>query len=166
MLKDRSIAIMLAIAVVLASASLYQSHHKAEQVDQLAHDFQYGGGFQGALPAQLPNLNVNGTTKIVGATGHELAVGPALTSSNLSACGTSPSVSGTDRAGHIVTGGTATTCTLTFNKTYTARPSCTLFTEGSATAPTCTVSATAITCTVAAATTTYDYSCIGEPTST
>jgi hypothetical protein len=90
--------------------------------------------------------------------GHELLTGTAPT---LTTCGStpSPSISGSDIAGKYTTGGTATTCTITFAKTYTNAPACLIHTEGNATQPTYTVSATAMTVTVDVAQTVYDYEC-------
>jgi hypothetical protein len=105
------------------------------------------------------------TTEIKATTGHILAV--AGGTPVLSSCGTgSPTVTGTDAAGHYTTGGTATTCTLTFATTYTNTPNCIVTAQGTATEPTYTVSATAITVTVDIANTTYSYICIGAPAST
>lgn len=84
-----------------------------------------------------------------------------------SSCGSSPGTPiGNDVAFSATTGSAGTTCTWTFSRTWTNRPICTAHTEGSATQPTCSVSATAITCSVVIASTTYDWICIGRPTST
>jgi hypothetical protein len=125
----------------------------------------------GKLGVQL-NLTVGASAfggtavwRMVAATGHELVL--AGGTPVLSSCGSgSPTVTGTDAAGFFTTGGTVTTCTLTFATTYTNRPSCVVSAEGTATEPTFTVSATAITFTVDVASTTYDYRCTGMPTST
>ena len=43
----------------------------------------------------------------------------------LTGCGTgSPSITGTDNAGTVVLGTSATACTITFNKAYTSAPFC------------------------------------------
>lgn len=77
----------------------------------------------------------------------------------LSSCGTGTiDANSSDRAG-IFTTGAITTCTLTFATTYTNKPSCSVWPEGIATVPTCTISATAITCSVVATTTPYHYQC-------
>lgn len=83
------------------------------------------------------------------------------TAPSITSCGStpSPSITGSDMAGRFTTGGTATSCTITFQATFTNPPSCIIHTEGSATQPTYTTSATAITITVDIATTTYDYIC-------
>lgn len=80
--------------------------------------------------------------------------------------GTSSSIFGNDTAFKVLTGSTSTACTITFKKTYTAAPICTIRTDGSATQPTCSVSATAITCSTNQSATTYDFICIGQPSST
>lgn len=94
------------------------------------------------------------------ATGHISTVG--ATTPTLTSCGSSPSptINGSDVAGRYTTGGTATTCTITFAATYTNPPSCIVHAEGTATQPTYTVSATAITVSVDIAATVYDYHCI------
>ena len=95
------------------------------------------------------------------AAGHMIATGAAPT---LSVCGAtpSPSITGSDIAGTIVTGGTATTCTITFAATYGTAPSCILVPEGTSTQPTYTVAAGAISVSVDIPTTTYDYICVGH----
>jgi hypothetical protein len=69
--------------------------------------------------------------------------------------------SSTDTAGVFTTDAAVTTCTITFARTWTNRPSCVLYGEGTATPPTCTISATAITCSVVGTSTTYNWHCIG-----
>lgn len=93
------------------------------------------------------------------ATGHISVVG--ATAPTLSSCGSTPSptIHGSDIIGKFTTGGTATSCTLTFAATYTNAPACVVTTEGGATQPTYTISATAITFTVDIAQTTYNYVC-------
>ena len=80
--------------------------------------------------------------------GHVIMSGTAPTIT--AACGTSPSVAGTDVAGRITvgTGGTDTTCVLTFANTFGTAPACTvgdettsLLLRGVATTATLTVSA-------------------------
>lgn len=82
---------------------------------------------------------------------------PALTS-----CGTSPAVVGSDVAGVVTTGSAATTCTITFARTYTTAPSCYFLPTGTATMPVYTVSATAITVATDIASTVYNYGCTGR----
>lgn len=95
------------------------------------------------------------------AANHFIATG---TAPSLTSCGSTPSptITGSDMAGTVVTGGTATTCTITFATTYGTAPTCIMEAEGATTHPTYTVSATAITVTVDIATTTYDYICVGH----
>ncbi len=64
------------------------------------------------------------TTLSVG--GHSFVKGATPT---ISACGTSPSVTGTDTAGLMLVGAGATTCTLTFASAYGTRPFCVLKSE-------------------------------------
>jgi hypothetical protein len=90
--------------------------------------------------------------------GHIVAQG---TAPGLTTCGTSPTITGSDSAGYFTTGSGATTCTITFSRTWTVAPSCVVETSGSATEPTYTVSATAITTTVDIASTKYFYICSG-----
>lgn len=110
-------------------------------------------------------MNVTGGSLLVsGSSSHILAIGgntPVLTS-----CGSTPSptITGTDIAGKYTTGGTATTCTITFGSTFTNPPACWLQPEGTATQPTFSISATAITVATDIATTTYDYGCISVGT--
>lgn len=90
--------------------------------------------------------------------GHTMSLGTAPTPS---ACGAGPTVAGTDRDMKVTPGAGATTCTLTFSRTYTVAPVCVNFPEGGAVSPTCTISATAITCTVAVASAVYNFHCEG-----
>jgi len=98
---------------------------------------------------------------VVASTGHMLATGSAPA---LSSCGSTPSptIVGSDVAGTVTTGGTATTCTITFATTYGTAPSCILRPQGTATQPVYTTSATAITVTTDIAQTVYDYICVGH----
>ena len=111
--------------------------------------------------------NSSGTVTISGgagivlstATGHISTVGATVPV--LSSCGGgSPTIHGSDIAGRLTTGTTATTCTLTFGATYTNPPACIVTAEGTATEPTYTNSATTIVMSVDIASTTYDYQCI------
>lgn len=117
-------------------------------------------------PAGNPTLTaatINGNLTLA-STGHLKASSSSTPA--LSTCGSTPSPSivsnSTDVAGKYTTGGTATTCTITFATTFTTAPTCIVATEGAATQPTYTVSATAITVTVDIAQTTYNYVCIGR----
>lgn len=61
----------------------------------------------------------------------------------VSACGTSPAISGTDVAGKVTVGtGSVTTCTLTFATAYAGAPSC-VFTSSAGGAPDATTTTTA-----------------------
>lgn len=98
-------------------------------------------------------LSIAGAAHIKG-----IGTAPALTS-----CGTSPTITGSDVAGVLVTGSAATTCTITFAGTYTTAPSCWLLPIGTATMPVITsISATAITVGTDIASTTYSYGCVGH----
>ena len=84
----------------------------------------------------------------------------------LSTCGSAPApilVAGSnDFTGTYTTGGTATTCTLTFGTAYTGVPNCHISSLGTATQPTYTLSATAMTVSVDIATTSYVYVCTAK----
>lgn len=86
------------------------------------------------------------------------------TSSNLSSCGTSPSISGTasDLGGTITTGSSATACTLTLGQSTGTAPTC-IVVARSGTQPTYTTADNGTTATLqltsAAASSTYDYWC-------
>lgn len=71
----------------------------------------------------------------LGPTHHIEVSGTAITTGDLSACGTTPAIStgSTDTAGTITEGTTATGCTLTFKGTYTNNPFCTC--EGETSTP-------------------------------
>lgn len=86
------------------------------------------------------------------------------TAATVSACGTSPTVSGTDAAGRITLGTTSSGgCTLTFKTTYTNPPSCVVRFEDAATnaAVSYTVTATTLVITGASDAKLFDYFCIG-----
>jgi hypothetical protein len=72
-------------------------------------DFVLASGFGAIRLAPAGHVKITGTA-------------PAVTAN----CGTSPSVTGSDQAGklNVGTGGTATTCTLTFAVAFTAAPAC------------------------------------------
>ena len=80
--------------------------------------------------------------------------------------GTSSSILGNDTSFKVLTGSTSSACTITFKKTYTAAPICSIRVDGTATQPVCTVGAASIVCTTNLAATTYDFTCIGQPSST
>lgn len=79
------------------------------------------------------------------------------TAPTLSSCGAAGPATGTDRAGFFTPA--TTTCTATFATTYTNKPACNIWGEGTATPPTCTISATAITCSVVQSGVPYHYQC-------
>ncbi len=119
------------------------------------------------------NLTVNSKWGIVAATGHVVAKGTAITTGDLSSCGTgSPAVAtgSTDVAGKITEGTTATGCTLTFKNSYTNVPFCTCTGETSGVAAVlvgCHATATTLVLENASATAdTYTYVCIGPSGST
>lgn len=64
-----------------------------------------------------------------------------------SSCGTSPSLVGTDEAGEVTMGTTATGCTITFAKAYTSAPFCTVTWQANLASMQYTISNTAITLT-------------------
>jgi hypothetical protein len=55
--------------------------------------------------------------------GHAITSGPAAAPA-LTSCGTTPAITGTDTAGIVTLGTTATGCVITFNQAYTAAPFC------------------------------------------
>jgi hypothetical protein len=77
-------------------------------------------GSADAVAANPSQVNIGSATqhvKLAGAT-------PAL-----SACGTSPTVSGTDHAGRITQGSSASGCTLTFGMAFATAPYCVVTSE-------------------------------------
>jgi hypothetical protein len=90
-------------------------------------------------------------------TGHLACVGaaPAITG-----CGTAAVVRGSDCGFWVTPGSDASGCTITFaNPSATYKPSCTVFVEGGAGQPACTVSTSSISCTAVAAGTTMHWHC-------
>lgn len=83
----------------------------------------------------------------------------------LSSCGTgSPAIAGTDIAGRITVGTSATGCTATFSTAWTATPSCVVVSQTAyaTTTPAYTVSTTAITITQTSTSgNIYNYICSG-----
>ena len=118
-----------------------------------------------------------GSDTPAGATNYWLAIGDANdsapyvfagstaadTTSNLSSCGTTPTIiaQASDIRGTFTTGTAATACTLTFATARSAAPTC-IVTARSGTAPAYTTSTTALTLSTAAASATYDYFCTGS----
>lgn len=82
----------------------------------------------------------------------------------VSACGTSPQITGSDLAGVVLTGtGTPTSCTITFNAAYTGEPFCVLQAKTLAQLTSYTVSASAIVATTTATSNvTLEYHCIAQ----
>jgi hypothetical protein len=105
-----------------------------------------------------------GFVGVGGSNGHLAAAGASAPA--LSSCGATPSpaldAGSSDTAGGYTTGGTATTCTVTFGVAFAAAPSCSVDVNGTATQPTFTVSASAITVTVDIAQTHYSYICLAK----
>lgn len=91
------------------------------------------------------------------------ALGPGSAAPVASSCGTGPAVApgSTDTAGSVTTGSGGTTCTLTFNHTFTTAPVCVMSAATVAGLPAFTVSATAITASTTVASTKYNYICAG-----
>lgn len=88
--------------------------------------------------------------------GHVSITGVAPT---VSACGISPAIIGSDRAGMVTTGLRASRCTITFNVAYAKRPICTV--TGESATVTYAVSPTALTITAGAAVN-IDYECFAQ----
>ena len=93
--------------------------------------------------------------------GHTIATGadPVITS-----CGTTPSVSGSDRAGNVTIGTEVTTsCTVTFAEPYASTPSCTVTGDNTAVTYARTISATVLTIISSAdmASDVISYNCVG-----
>ncbi len=88
--------------------------------------------------------------------GHDLVDGA---SPLISHCGTSPTVSGSDNAGLVTTGLGATACTLTFAKSFSTRPYCTVTGENATVTYSVTSGAISIT---AGANMIIDYQCTGQ----
>lgn len=85
--------------------------------------FVYDLGEDGGVAANIGSyLSYNSGTQTlaVSLAGKIVTTGTALTSSNLSTCGTSPAITGTDRKGVVFTGTGSTECTITFSSAYSA----------------------------------------------
>jgi hypothetical protein len=134
---------------------------------------RHAGGSTGTNFADFENGSFGWFTSIGGTltqklglsnTGHVLSTGVLLTGGNLSGCGTSPSILGTDSAG-VVTVGTAagTTCVLTFASAWGAAPACTITDDSAIVAIQGTSTTTTLTFTGSAALTSakLTYICIG-----
>jgi hypothetical protein len=88
--------------------------------------------------------------------GHAVWLGTAPA---LSSCGTSPTIAGTDARGTITIGTGGSACTITFSRTWTTAPSCTVTSRTKANSLDYTTSATALTLSAATAAGVYDYDC-------
>lgn len=141
----------------------------------------YKGTFNGTLGATTPStvaattgafsstLGVTGAATFSSTTAHTgLAtfsghIAGGGTAPALTACGTSPSISGTDLAGTVTMGtGTPTGCVITFNVTYGTAPHCAVTWRATPLASqSYTISATAITLTQTATDSNLvDYVCV------
>jgi hypothetical protein len=101
----------------------------------------------------------DGNTDLTQIFGHVRTNGTAPT---LSSCGTGAlDAGGSDQSFILTADAGGTTCTITFSRTWTVRPSCQVFPQAGVAMPTCTISATAITCTVVVASAVYHWSCNG-----
>jgi hypothetical protein len=112
----RQIVAVLALALALCVAAAFADNMTLTIPGAgLGSNNTYTGNntFSGAL--QQFGSGTGAPTHI--ATGQTTA--PALTS-----CGTTPSITGTDTAGIVTMGTTATGCVITFNVAYTAAPFC------------------------------------------
>lgn len=76
--------------------------------------------------ANAPSASTSTALGNLAAIGHLISSSTALTASNLSACGTSPTISAraTDTKGTITEGGTTTGCTITWASAYATAPDC------------------------------------------
>lgn len=94
--------------------------------------------------------------------GHEWVGGQAAPT--LTTCGTTPAISGTDRAGEVTMGtGTPTGCTITFAVAYAAVPYCTVTWRANLASMQYTVTTTAITLTqTATSSNKVDYRCLAR----
>lgn len=70
------------------------------------------------------NLSVGGTTTNTGAVNSPAHLNTGATPPVLTSCGTTPSITGSDTAGIVTMGTTATGCVITFATAYTGTPYC------------------------------------------
>lgn len=160
---------------------LVDSANEAQSASNIALQFSTGSALgasvgaistDGSTQLQLNIQPGGGVTSIGGRTaigGHLQAIGTALSGSNLSGCGTSPSISAgsTDQAGTVTEGTTATGCTIAFAATYTNSPFCTCSSGTAGVAVTCTTTATTLVIANASASgDVISYICIGRSGST
>lgn len=84
-----------------------------------------GTGTSGTIDFMNNQTDSNLKVRVQGGSGHILSVGTALSAGNLSGCGTSPNLVGTDNGGTITVGSAAgTSCVLTFATAWGTAPSC------------------------------------------
>lgn len=133
----------------------------------------FGGNLTSTAAIKSATLESTGSTQVDGvliAAGHVRSTGLAVTVTNISACGASPAVSATatDTAGVITFGASATTsCTLTFNTTYSTAPTCVCSSNAVGTAGLfvgCSTTATTLVATGTAGTSIqkFSYICVGS----
>lgn len=93
------------------------------------------------ISTPLAQLSVGGHIETSSNTATTITSSPTVSS-----CGTNPSVSGTDVSGKItIGGGIITSCLLTFGKSWTNAPACTILSDTAITAPTGTTTKTIFT---------------------
>jgi hypothetical protein len=111
--------------------------------------FRYQHGTTGAdefLAMRAGNANIFSTTGEAHLRVHTFVSAPTL-----SACGTSPTITGTDNAGKITIGtGTVTSCTATFRTAFASAPACVVNGDNSAVTYANTTSTTVLTITSSA----------------
>lgn len=108
-----------------------------------------GGGTVNNAYSVYVNQPTGATYNWAFATNGKLTVASSTPAPTLSSCGTSPSIRGSDWAGLVTVGSTATGCTITFSSAYPSEPTCTVTNQSMSVvnAMTYTVSTTAITVT-------------------
>lgn len=124
----------------------------AKAIDAWGQAFPSGspGGMSGQIGGQLIPCAAGGV--------HLCAQSDSVTASG---CGTSPSVTGNDSAGNILTGaGVGTACRLTFSVPYAVPPFCVV--TGDSTTISYDRSTTALTLTSAVAAVRYNWHCFGK----
>lgn len=141
--KDRLLGGVSGIAIALAGASYAQNIVSSVQLSQDP---------RGAIGFDASNNMFLLKGQHFGSQGGAAPVA--------SACGTGPTVTGTDFAFTLTTGSSATSCTVTFANAFGASPRCILGTQGSATQPTYTTTAASVVITVDIASTVYTGICI------
>jgi hypothetical protein len=126
----------------------------------------YHGAFAQARDLRISDGMGDQIWTVEGGTGHIVQTGEGHTAPSGGAGCTSGgggSITGTDNNFRLITGGTSTSCTVSFGASWGTAPVCTIYPSAGTTLPTCTISATAITCTVNLASTTYNVQCEGVP---